>query len=328
VPRRLGALAGSGEVGLALLVLLFAAAFAALTPGFASPFNLYALSRAFAINAVIGLAMMVVIVTGGLNLALGAIGVSAVMLGGWLMQEAGAPAPAGIAGALLLGALLGLANGLLVVRMGVHSFVVTLATMSLYFVAMLVLTRAEAFSGLPPGFTGFGRLRHFGWVSALVPVALGTALLLALLFRLTALGREILAAGANARAAALSGVAVGRAIVVAHALSGALAGLAGVMLAMRNSAAIPGMAGQLGADWLLPAFLAPVLGGTPLTGGAVSVSGTVLGALLVTLLSNGLLQLRVGEFWVQAFLGLILLAAVALDRLRAGLALRRRGAPA
>jgi ribose transport system permease protein len=157
--------------------------------------------------------------------------------------------------------------------MGVHSFVVTLATMSLYFGAMLVLTRAEAFSGLPPGFTGFGRLRHFGWVSALVPVALGTALLLALLFRLTALGREILAAGANARAAALSGVAVGRAIVVAHALSGALAGLAGVMLAMRNSAAIPGMAGQLGADWLLPAFLAPVLGGTPLTGGAVSVSG-------------------------------------------------------
>jgi ribose transport system permease protein len=98
VPRRLGALAGSGEVGLALLVLLFAAAFAALTPGFASPFNLYALSRAFAINAVIGLAMMVVIVTGGLNLALGAIGVSAVMLGGWLMQEAGAPVPAGIAG--------------------------------------------------------------------------------------------------------------------------------------------------------------------------------------------------------------------------------------
>src|SRR3712207_5065991 len=124
---RLGALAGSNEAGLALLVLLLGAVFAALTPGFASPFNLYALSRAFAINAVIGLGMMVVIVTGGRNLALGAVGVAWVRRGGWLMQAAGAPAAAGIAGALLLGAALGLANGLLVVRMGVHSFVVTLA---------------------------------------------------------------------------------------------------------------------------------------------------------------------------------------------------------
>jgi len=208
--------------------------------------------------------------------------------------------------------------------MGVHSFVVTLATMSLYFGAMLVLTRAEAFSALPAGFTGFGRLRYLGWVSALVPLALGTALLLALLFLLTALGREILAAGANARAAALSGVPVGRAVVVAHALSGALAALAGVMLAMRNSAAIPGMAGQLGADWLLPAFLGPVLGGTLLTGGRVSVIGTFLGAFLVTMLTSGLLLFQVGEFWVQTFLGLLLLIAVLLDKARRSFLGKRR----
>lgn len=322
--RRLASFAASNEVGLALVTLLFVAAFAAATPGFMSAFNLYALSRVVAINTVIGLGMMVVIVTGGLNLALGATGVSAVMFGGWLMQVGGMPAAVGIPGALLLGALLGLINGLLIVRMGVHSFVVTLATMSLYFGAMIVLTGAEAFSGLPAGFVAFGKLRFFGWVSALVFVALGVALALALLFRLTSLGREILAAGANPRAAALSGVPVARTILVAHALSGTLGTLAGLMLAMRNGAAIPAMAGQLGADWLLPAFLAPVLGGTLLTGGAVSVSGTVLGALLITILSNGLLQLKVGEFWVQAFLGLILLAAVTLDRLRAGFAERRR----
>ena len=96
--------------------------------------------------------MMVVIVTGGLNLALGAIGVCSVMLGGWLMQGLGLPAVAGIAGALALGTLLGLVNGLLIVRVGVHSFVVTLATTSLYFGAMIVLTgaptrRGEALSG-------------------------------------------------------------------------------------------------------------------------------------------------------------------------------------
>jgi ribose transport system permease protein len=322
--RRLANLVASNEVGLVLVILLFGAGFAAASPGFTSPFNLYALSRVFAIDAVIGMGMMVVIVTGGLNLALGAIGVCSVMLGGWLMQEAGLPAAAGIAGALALGTLLGLVNGLLIVGVGVHSFVVTLATTSLYFGAMIVLTGAQAFSTLPSGFVAFGTLRYLTWVSALVFVALAVAAALAFLFRLTGLGREILAAGANARAAALSGVPVPRAIVVAHALSGALGALAGLMLAMRNGAAIPGMAGQLGADWLLPAFLAPVLGGTLLTGGAVSVSGTVLGALLITVLSSGLLQLKIGEFWVQTFLGLILLAAVTLDRLRGRFAESRR----
>ena len=103
-----------------------------------------------------------------------------------------------------------------------------------------------------------------------------------------------------------------------------LAALAGLMLSARNGAALPSMAGQLGIDWLLPAFLAPVLGGTLLTGGAVSVLGTFLGAALVTVLSNGLLQLSVGEFWIQAFLGLILLLAVGLDRLRAHVLAGRR----
>ena len=117
---------------------------------------------------------------------------------------------------------------------------------------------------------------------------------------------------------------VERTIVVCHALSGGLAALAGLMLTARNGAALPSMAGQLGMDWLLPAFLAPVLGGTLLTGGTISVTGTFLGAAMVTVLTNGLLQLQVGEFWVQAFLGVILLIAVALDRLRAHVMARRQ----
>jgi ribose transport system permease protein len=95
-----------------------------------------------------------------------------------------------------------------------------------------------------------------------------------------------------------------------------LAATAAMMVTARTGAAIPSMAGHLGQDWLLPAFLAPVLGGTLLTGGRVSVLGTFLGAVLVSLLSSGLLLLQVGEFWVRAFLGLLLLAAVLLDKAR------------
>jgi ribose transport system permease protein len=211
-----------------------------------------------------------------------------------------------------------------VIVLRVHSFVVTLASMSIVFGAMILLTQAQAWNALPAGFVDLAKVRYGGFVSGLLIVTLVAALLLGWLFHHTVLGREILAAGANERAARLSGVPVARTILVCHALSGALAAVAGLMLTARNGAALPSMAGQLGMDWLLPAFLAPVLGGTLLTGGAVSVTGTILGAALVTVLTNGLLQLQVGEFWVQAVLGVILLLAVGLDRLRAHLVARRR----
>lgn len=322
--RGAASLLASNEAGLVLVIAVLVAVFASVNPGFTSTFNLFSLTRIMGIDMVIGLAMMVVLVTGGLNLALGSIGVASVMLGGWAMQSQGIPVLPAMLVALAMGALLGWLNGKLTVAIGVHSFIVTLATMSIFFGAMIVLTKAEAFNALPKSFIDLGRLRYFGFVSGMLPLALLTALALWLFFNRTSLGREIVAAGANPRAAELSGIKVARTITVAHALSGALAALAGLMLAARNGAALPSMAGHIGMGWLLPAFLAPVLGGTLLTGGVISVVGTVLGAAMVTIITNGLLQLQVGEFWVQMFLGLILLAAVLMDRLRAVLAERRR----
>ena len=313
----------SNEAGLLLITIGFVALFVYLTPGFSSPFNIYALTRVLAIDAVIGFSMMVVIVTGGLNLAVGAIGVCAVMVGGYVMGTLGLPIVLGALAALVAGMLLGLLNGVLTVVMRVHSFVVTLATMSLFFGAMIVLTKAQPIS-LPAEFVNLAKLKTYFFASSMLYVTLAVGVFLWWLFHHTLVGRQILAAGANTGAARLSGVPVERTIVICHGLSGALAALAGLMLAARNGAALPSMAGQLGADWLLPAFLAPVLGGTLLTGGTVSVPGTFLGATPVTVLSNGLLQLKVGEFWVQAFLGVILLLAVALDRLRAHVIERRR----
>ena len=163
----------------------------------------------------------------------------------------------------------------------------------------------QAFRGLPPELAAFGKAKLFGMLSPLLLVSIAVALALSLplpAHRHSA--GEMLAAGAKPEAAELSGVRVGRAIVLCHILSGVLAAIAAAMLAARHGAAIPSMAGQLGQDWLLPAFLAPVLGGTLLSGGRVSVLGTLLGAMLVSMLTNGLLLLRVGEFWVQACLGL------------------------
>jgi ribose transport system permease protein len=314
----------SNEFGLAVLIAVAFTGFAVTLPGFTSPFSLFTIGRQIGIDTMIGLAMMAVIVTGGLDLSVGAIGVCAAMVFGWLAQALGVPLPLAIPCAILFGASLGFINGYAVVRSGVHSFIITLASMSIFFGIMIFLSQAQAFNELPAEVTQFGKMRLFGKVSVLLVITLVVCVALSVFYRFTTLGRQMLAAGANPRAAELSGIRTGRVITACHMLTGALAALAGLMLTARTGAAVPSMAGHLGQDWLLPAFLAPVLGGTLLSGGRVSVIGTLLGAAFVTIMTSGLLLMRVGEFWILACLGLILLLAVLTDRLRQGV-LRRKG---
>ena len=314
----------SNEFGLAVLIAIAFGAFAVSLPGFTSPFSLFTIGRQIGIGTMIGLAMMAVIVTGGLDLSVGAIGVCAAMVFGFIAQSLGVTIWLAIPAAVLFGAALGWVNGYTVVRSGVHSFIITLASMSIFFGVMVFLTKAQAFNELPPQVTAFGKQRLFGMVSVLFLVALVVCALLSIFYRFTTLGRQMLAAGANPKAAELSGIRTGRVIVACHMLTGALAGLAGLMLTARTGAAVPSMAGHLGQDWLLPGFLAPVLGGTLLSGGRVSVVGTLLGAAFVTIMTSGLLLMRVGEFWILAALGLMLLLAVLVDRLRQQV-LRARG---
>jgi len=300
------------QFGLVIIILAFWVFFASQASGFLSPFNLFNIGRALAIDIIIGFAQMVVLATGGMNLAVGAIGVCAVMTAGYLMQTVGLPVWLAVVGALALGAALGWLNGFAIVRTGVNAFIITLASANLFSGGMLILTKAVPLNRLPPAVSAFGRMK-IGFVSPLLIVALSLGVLLFVLFRYTTLGRQILAAGANARAAAMSGVPVGRIIVIAHTLSGLLAAIAGVLLVSRLGAAMPSVGGN---DWLLPSFLGPVIGGTLLSGGFVSVVGSALGALLVTTIRSGLLVLQIGSFWLDFFLGVILLFAVLVDRYR------------
>jgi ribose transport system permease protein len=201
--------------------------------------------------------------------------------------------------------------------------VVTLATMSIFFGTMVLLSGSAGFNALPTSLTGFGRMRLFHMVSPLLLLLVAVAVVLFYIYRFTAFGREMLAAGANPFAAKLSGLPVERLFVCCHALCGGLGAIAGVMASLRNGAIVPSMAGALGQDWLLPAFLAPVLGGTLLSGGAVSVVGTVLGTVFVDVITSGLYMLQIGEFWIQTALGVVLLGAILLERGRSALALAR-----
>ncbi len=321
--RRFGLGGVPAQFGLVIIIAAFWAVFAWRASGFLSPFNLFSVGRALAVDIVIGFAQMAALATGGMNLSVGSIGVCAVMTGGYLMQTLALPVPVAILGALGLGAALGWLNGFVIARSGVSAFIITLASANLYSGAMLILTKAVPLNSLPAEVGAFGKAKIAGLVSPLLVIALAIGLLLFVFYRHSVLGRQILAAGANARAAKMSGVPVDRVITISHALSGLLAATAGMMVVAHLGAAMPAVGGE---DWLLPSFLGPVLGGTPLSGGAVAVAGTMLGALLVTSIRSGLLVLQIGNYWLQLYLGVILLLAVLVDRYRA-LYQERRGIP-
>ncbi len=302
---------------LSLLALLLVTAgfwvvFAVFASGFLSDFNLFSLLRFAAIGILIGFAQMTVLAIGDMNLAVGAVGGATGMFAGWLAQALGLPVPVVVVLALALGGLLGLGNGALIRLTSLNSFIVTLATASLITGGMLILTRAKPFSSLPDSLTGAAQVELPGTpISPFFVITLVVAGALFLLYRNTSLGREMLAIGANRRAAQMSGLAVGRVVLITHLISGLLAALAGVMSIAANNTASPG----LGGDWVLTSFVAPAIGGTLLSGGVVSVLGTVLGGVLVATLSSGLLLVGVDNFWLEVFLGAVLLLAVGLDRL-------------
>src|SRR5207237_1421060 len=217
------------------------------------------LLRSAAIAVTIGFAQMVVLSIGDMNLSVGAIGGATGMFAGWLMQVLGVPPALAVLLALALGTSLGFGNAALVVWTHLNSFIVTLATASLITGGMLILTRARPFSNLPDSFLGIAQIELGGVpVAPLVLIMLGVALVLGLVYRSTSLGREMLAIGANRQAARMSGLAVGRIVLVAHGLSGLLAALAGAIWRRMSGVAlgllIVDLAGALLLTVVTPSF--------------------------------------------------------------------------
>lgn len=281
------------------------------TTSFVSGDNLQVIAKATAVSIVVGLAQMVVIGAGGMNLAVGATAGLVSVICGSLMNTFGVSpllaVPAGLAGGALSGAIV----GTLIARGGFSPFIVTLAAGSVLTGIALGITQSIPYYHLPADFQTVGIATVFG-VPVMFVVALVLALVLGAVFRYASFGRQILAFGANPRAAELNGIPLGRLQIAIYALSGFLASCAAVLLIARLGDGDP----TVGKDWLLLSFAAPIIGGTRLAGGQVSVLGTVFGALLLGILANGLVHWNVDVFFVQLISGAIILAAGGIERLR------------
>lgn len=304
-----GSLTRHPSFGLLAVVVLGSVAMAFVSPAFSTPANAYVLSRTLAVALIVGLAQMVCLAVGQLNLSLGAIGgLIAITLGGF-MEALGLPIGIAVLAAAGVGLAAGAINGAITNLSGINGLIVTLATGSAYTGINFGITRARAFYDIPKSFVRFGQTQFLG-LSALAWVAFVVAIVLAVLFTRTTLGRRMLAVGGNPESARMSGVSPERMVFVAHTVAGGLAGIGGILTVAQLGTAQPG----IGSGWLIMSFAAPIIGGAVLTGGHVSTFGTVLAALLVALIANGLILLQADPFWMEFLLGALILIAVVLGQ--------------
>ncbi len=301
-----------GGTALAALVII-GCVLAILEPQFLTSSNLLNVGRQASVLIVVACGMTLVILSGNIDLSVGSAIALCAVFGASLSTKVGLNAPATVLLMIALGALTGAVKGGLVAWAGVNSFIVTLGMMTVLRGAALTFTGGYPISGVPDPVRYLG----FGVVDGLpVPliVAAATFLVTAFLLSKTVLGRHIFAIGGNETSSHIAGVSVAATKFLVFVISGALCGLAAVVLLGRLGAGLPTSAQGMELD----AIAAVILGGASLFGGRGSVFGTLFGTLILSCLQNGLNLMGVNSFVIQILSGAIIILAVLLDRFRVG----------
>lgn len=314
------------ELGIAVVVVLVAVVLSVLSPTFRTVDNAQLLLLNGTVIAFLALGQAFVLLTGGIDLSTGSNIALTGMLAALLMRQ-GAPWWLAALAALAAGSLVGAVNGTLIHALRLPPFIVTFAAFGVTASIPLILTGASSVTVADPLFAFIGRGALFGVPTPVVLVALA-AVAFAVLLRRTATGVHIYAVGGNRETARLAGVPIGRVTVLVYALSGACAGMGGLIVTSRLMVGYPS-AGS--GNELFYSIAAAVVGGVSLFGGIGSIGGALLGAVLIATVSNGMNVLGVESYWQPLVIGVIILAGVVLDTYRRNLSLaglvRRRPAP-
>lgn len=292
-------------VGLAAVcVVMFIA-----TPAFLTVPNLLNVGVQAAVVAVLAFGMTFVIITAGIDLSVGSVAALSSICAGWLVASAGLPGPTALLAAPLVGLLTGLVSGAAVAYGKLPAFIATLAMLSIARGLALVVSGGRPID-MPDSVAALGG--DLGPVPVPILVLLVAWAVTAFVLNRTVFGRSLYAIGGNEEAARLAGLPVKRTLATVYALSGLFAGIAGLVLAGRLASAQP----QAASGYELDAIAAVVIGGASLAGGSGKATGTLIGALILAVIRNGLNLLNVTAFWQQVVIGLVIAAAVGIDVLR------------
>ena len=300
-----------------LLVLMVF--FSLASPNFLQEDNIVAILQATAVNGVLAVAVTFVIITGGIDLSIGTLMTFCAVMAGVVLTFWGLPLVLGVIAAIFFGVLCGTVSGLIIARLKVPPFIATLGMMMLLKGLALVIsgTKPIYFNDTP----GFSSIAQDSVIGALVPaLPIPNAVLIlflvsiaaAVVLNKTPLGRYTFALGSNEEAVRLSGVNVSFWKIVVYAVNGGICGIGGLLIASRLNSAQP----ALGQGYELDAIAAVVIGGTSLSGGSGTILGTIIGAFIMSTLTNGLRIMSVAQQWQTVVTGAIIILAVYFDMLR------------
>jgi len=277
---------------------------------FFTEYTMFVISRQVAFYVLIAMAQAVCLVVGGMNLSVGAIGSISTIILGLCLDNWGLPGWLSVAIALAAGAWAGLLNGMIITRLKIDSFIVTLSMMFIYMGLRSGISGGSPYD-VPDSFTSIGQGKVLG-IPYVFLIMLVVLTLVGYMYRNTVFGRRMLATGGNENAARLSGINTDNMILAANVLSGLFAALAAVLWASKLGSAAP----ETGDEWLIISFAVAIIGGTGLTGGVISAFGLFMGGAIYLLIQHGLIEVKANPYYAKSFLGALILLAIVIDRVR------------
>jgi ribose transport system permease protein len=298
------------EAPVIIATLILALVIAFSSPNFLSTFNIFNMTRTASHYIFLALAQSMALIVGGMNLSIGFIGSMAVVSLG-LSMSSGLPPAIAIIIALLVGIIAGSLNGLLIIKLKINSFVVTLSTSFIFQGLTIGISRGMPYTKIPVSYQWLGRGSIFQVIPYMFVLVIIILIVTHIFFRYTVFGRQILATGGNEVAARMSAVNTDFTILVANILSAIAAVIAAITAVSKDGAANPGT----GGDWMIYSFAVAVIGGTSLKGGVISPFGLIVSAFLIVFIKNGLVMLNANSYFEQVYLGIILLLSVSFSSL-------------
>ncbi|MEG1418795.1 MAG: ABC transporter permease [Oscillospiraceae bacterium] len=292
-----------------LFIAVFSTILAIVSENFMTTYNVGIILRQMSFFGMAALGQTLVLLIGGIDLSVGSTACFSGIIFSILMVKLGIDPIISVTVALAVGALIGYINGLLITKCKLTPFIVTLAISGITAGFVLVTTEGYTISGISGPVLVLGQ----GMVGGVIPVPIIIfivfLLILTYILKFTPFGRELYSIGGNASASRLVGINVDRKKRIVYTISGALSALGGIMIACRYNSGQP----TIGGTWVMDSITAAVIGGASMNGGVGTVLGTLVGALLMTVLSNSIVILNVNQNWEQVMTGGVVLIAVIID---------------
>jgi len=296
-----------GLFGLCLILGIF-------TDTFLSSYNIGVVIRQVSFIALVALGQTLVLLTAGIDLSVGSIaGLSGILVSLFMSSDFfGMAAIIAVPLAMVCGLLMGLVNGLLIGKLRLNAFIVTLAFGEVWGGMILVITKGYPILKLPEGFTYLGQ-GMIGKIPMPVIIMLIIFAFMHYVLTKTPFGRNIYATGGNLTASTLAGIKVDKEICSVYMLSGLFSSIAGILMTSRMGAGQP----TIGSSWVMPSVTAAIIGGTSMAGGEGTLIGTLIGAVFMGIISNGIVLLGISSYWERVITGLVVILAILLDFFRA-----------